>query len=526
MEFKPTVQIGQITMTRRRKRILITVLIMAVLFWTQFAIPWLGSRIRVSPETTHITEPMDAEGYVDYVAAMNRMTSRGTTPKNNAAVLVSQAFGPGASEAGLRGGDFFAKLGIPKPPSDGDYFVATDKFIARRESAEEDTNTVAERTRWRELHAATLRPWRADEHPWLAEWLKENDGPLDLVVKASRRSRWFAPLREDLTLLGQTTLASDLKKPARALRARAMLKLANRDLRGACDDAIACRRLGRLVRQEPLVISMLIGVALETQGIEATAALVHFGRPPAKIVNKLRKPLAGLPPPRSLVELLDIGQRFTQLDALMAWARGEIGQAKDPVKKWSLRSYDWNIMLRQGNMAMDRLVNAAKTEDPASRIQALRQSHQKIDNRIEQRTNGWLAVLSMLYRSGRSRYIGDMLASIQLTEAHIYARSLHRTDVLSKLSEMASVFGTYRVDHGEYPETLESLVPEYLDALPKDPRGRNVYRYRRTKDGCLIYSVGLNGRDDEGRNQALERDDTVPKDADDIFLRFPPRVPE
>ena len=50
-------------------------------------------------------------------------------------------------------------------------------------------------------------------------------------------------------------------------------------------------------------------------------------------------------------------------------------------------------------------------------------------------------------------------------------------------------------------------------------------RYRRTDDGCILYSVGPNGRDDGGRNATWDwDDDSLAEDADDIYLRLPPRV--
>ncbi|MCH8829899.1 MAG: hypothetical protein IID45_10010, partial [Planctomycetes bacterium] len=42
--------------------------------------------IEVSRETTFFTEPVDQDGEVDYVAAINRHYGRGVTPENNAAV--------------------------------------------------------------------------------------------------------------------------------------------------------------------------------------------------------------------------------------------------------------------------------------------------------------------------------------------------------------------------------------------------------------------------------------------------------
>jgi len=60
--------------------------------------------------------------------------------------------------------------------------------------------------------------------------------------------------------------------------------------------------------------------------------------------------------------------------------------------------------------------------------------------------------------------------------------------------------------HGEYPKGVESLVPDYLQHLPVDYGDRGVLRYRRLPDGAyLLYSIGVDGKDDGGRfNPTLE----------------------
>ena len=53
--------------------------------------------------------------------------------------------------------------------------------------------------------------------------------------------------------------------------------------------------------------------------------------------------------------------------------------------------------------------------------------------------------------------------------------------------------------HGSYPASLESLVPEFLAALPRDPMDGQPLRYRRKDDGTFtLYSVGWNSQDDGG----------------------------
>ena len=56
---------------------------------------WPGSStFTVGTETTYVTEPLDKQGYVDYVAALNQRMRKGITPEQNANVLIWQALGP------------------------------------------------------------------------------------------------------------------------------------------------------------------------------------------------------------------------------------------------------------------------------------------------------------------------------------------------------------------------------------------------------------------------------------------------
>jgi hypothetical protein len=57
----------------------------------------------------------------------------------------------------------------------------------------------------------------------------------------------------------------------------------------------------------------------------------------------------------------------------------------------------------------------------------------------------------------------------------------------------------YRLAHGEYPERLDALAPEFVSAPPHDVIGGEPYHYLRTKDNFVLYSVGWNEQDDGGR---------------------------
>jgi len=57
----------------------------------------------------------------------------------------------------------------------------------------------------------------------------------------------------------------------------------------------------------------------------------------------------------------------------------------------------------------------------------------------------------------------------------------------------------YKSERGEYPETLEALVPKFAATLPTDIYMGQPFRYRRTADGQFqLYSVGPDEKDDSG----------------------------
>ena len=64
--------------------------------------------------------------------------------------------------------------------------------------------------------------------------------------------------------------------------------------------------------------------------------------------------------------------------------------------------------------------------------------------------------------------------------------------------------------HSEYPETLGTLMPQFIETIPQDIIGGQPLHYRRTDDPpsqnsgaaggkFLLYSIGWNETDDDGQ---------------------------
>lgn len=85
----------------------------------------------------------------------------------------------------------------------------------------------------------------------------------------------------------------------------------------------------------------------------------------------------------------------------------------------------------------------------------------------------------------------------------------------------------YRLGHGEWPERLQQLVPEFLDKVPADPYADQALRYRRTESGAVVYSAFQDHRDGYGRSRRNQGSTTRPSiqpefddddDADDFAI--------
>jgi len=74
-----------------------------------------------------------------------------------------------------------------------------------------------------------------------------------------------------------------------------------------------------------------------------------------------------------------------------------------------------------------------------------------------------------------------------------------RNETQRRLTVTAIALERYRLRNGQSPPDLESLVPQFLSAVPIDPMGAKPLGYRRNTDGSFtLYSAGEDGRDDGG----------------------------
>ncbi len=80
-----------------------------------------------------------------------------------------------------------------------------------------------------------------------------------------------------------------------------------------------------------------------------------------------------------------------------------------------------------------------------------------------------------------------------------YAQKVARGQTEVNLARVASALERYRLAHGEFPESLDALAPQFIAQVPHDVIGGQPLKYRREADGqFVLYSIGWNETDDGG----------------------------
>jgi hypothetical protein len=493
----------------------------------------------ISKETTYVTGPRDKAGLIDYEAALNERLRKGVTPENNANVSLWKAFGPRPEGAAMPPG-FFKWLGIPEPPEQGDYFIGLSRYL-KEHARIKDPKRVSELAD--ELERVAERPWRAKEHPLLAGWLKANGKPLALIVAATRRPRYFMPLVATRTGQGPSGLLNALlpsvqkcRECARALGARAMLRVAQGRTDKAWQDLLACHRLGRLVAQGGTLIEGLVGLAVDNMTGNADLALLERSNLNVKQIKARLGDLRKLPPMPPIADRVDLAERFFFLDTIMMINRRGIDylgdmsggrrlKAASQAERRLVENINWDPALRDANRWFDRLVAAMRVKDRVTREKQLHQIEREL-KQLKANTGGVGALFRAWRTEGtaaraRGKAIGDVLVTLLIPAVQKVQQAYDRIEQVHRNVEVAFALAAYKRDHGHYPKALAALGPAYLQRVPNDLFSGKPLIYRPSAKGYLLYSVGVNGRDDGGRSY----DDDPP--ADDLVVRMPlPPLPQ
>lgn len=511
---------------------------------------------------------------IDYEDVINDRLHTGftrdiiVTPETNAVVLIWKALGP-TPEGGVKGmpAEFFKRLGINEPPKEGEYFVRLDSYLKNRTKLTQEG--VAD-VRDQLVKRSCISPWQEKDHPHLATWLKANEKPLALVKEACTRPEYYNPLisrtpdGRPKTLIGVPMPAVQLSRELTdALRARAMLLIADGKIDAAWNDLLSCHRLGRLIGSGGTLTEAIVGISIDYEASSSELAFLGTVNLPAKAILDRLHELESLPPLPSMADKIHFTERMIFFQALDSVRRDagksllgspndkletqdtvveikhftnggwddlrEIAGARDSYKEmlqlteqertvWA--TLDWEPAIAYANHWYDDMEGAMRTKDRAQRKDRFDRITEVLHSVIKHaKQRGPLSKQLKLKGERNAKSITTsmtipLLGLLGPSLAQL-ADSQDRALQIESNLHVAFALAAYKSDHGRYPGKLVDLSPKYLATVPDDLFSGKPLIYLPTEKGYLLYSVGVNGKDEDGRGV----EDDPP--GDDLRVRMP-----
>ena len=134
------------------------------------------------------------------------------------------------------------------------------------------------------LEGVTGRAWTSQQLPPLADWVRANKRPLDLLVEGSRRPLFYSPSptqlerRHFLLLSDLLPHVQNVRKAAYALEARAMWHLGERRPDDAWKDLLAVHRWARLTAQGQTLTEQFVAMSVSEMACDSTQTLLGSDR--------------------------------------------------------------------------------------------------------------------------------------------------------------------------------------------------------------------------------------------------------
>jgi hypothetical protein len=524
--------------------------LLLLVFIFQLAGP--NSDVEISKQTTYITAPLRADGLPDYEQYIRQKMREGITTENNAAVLLVQALWP----AELDAEDYEAvlnELGLDQIPS-ADAALKPAYGEANRKrvldwmqktvagDAEPDPDSI--------IDAALDHAWTAKQIPPLVKWVDDNQKPLDQIVEASRRPRYYSPSptllddRHDILISALLPGAQSVREAGRGLSLRAMRRVGDNQLNKGWQDILAIYRLSGLVAQGPFLVEQLVAMALRSIACQATAALLSNPRLTNELARQIQKDLTSVRPLANVANCVDQMERISVLDSVVYAsihgfdALSNAGAPNDERTVTDHSSVDWNIVLRKLNREFDDAAAAMRIPAGTERRRAFDKFNARLDKEADRTKQVGTRIAAFFSRDARSEVIGSIFAALMLPALDAASNAEDRTNSVLALTQLSAALAVYRTSHDAYPEKLDDLVPAVISKLPVDAYQAQPFVYKRLGDGYLLYTIGLNGKDDAGSNNQVntfegrplddlepaEADtlrEKIPNDADDFSIRIP-----
>jgi hypothetical protein len=357
--------------------------------------------------------------------------------------------------------------------------------------------------------------------------------PLEYVIAKGSYEKLLPlpPGEQGWTLHMYLPHLGEFRQMARLLRIDALHAAARGDAPRAAANLEAIIGLARLSRDGGVIIGYIIAADLAVIASETARELVHYypGAMDHKAFTRIDRALAngiaeGSARPDFRGEHLywsDLAQRFFSDDGK---GDGRVThRGVKLVESWIARPEQWVLPRTRVGVGLaslhstGRRVVLQEAEDFYTTLAAY--AVQPAWTRgplptILDRYSGW-------YPPESNRDLGLMLLHFLMPGisrvAYGWDQSLHDTQAARAVIAMER----FRLANGRWPDSLDDLVPEFLDSVPLDRFDGAPLRYRLVEGVPTLFSIGVD-RDDDGGQHAVQASQWADAERAESFVRERP----
>ncbi len=419
------------------------VVLAVFLYWNLLRTPPL----RISKETTYITQPLTSDGTrVDYFAALEQeLYPPEMKTDDNGYRLIVRALGVSEdteweSDKGIdreaRVAQVYEKLGLDPAVKPTMTFMEPFEYFRKYV----DREGLDEKQLY-DLESKVHEPWTLDDLPMMALWLEQSAPVLDLVGDAVRKPTFCIPLTrsEHPTILGNMTFFSDIGRVrafARMLQARAQYRIGTGDIDGAITDVISCKRLGRHLEAQQAIVHALVGIAIRGVAAAVGIAAERESSPSEEQLLRFLDELNAIPV-RLEMNQIRRTERYYALDLLQAMAVGD-ESLSGFFSEWrhmerfhpglvAYFAFDWNVVMQRVNEHYNDWGDVLILHPPELTLQ------------------------DSLMINRRSLGLGDLMASVLMPAVQAWDEATFRSRCQDNLQRIVLAMLIYERRHGTLP---------------------------------------------------------------------------
>jgi hypothetical protein len=418
-----------------------------------------------------------------------------------------------------------AEIGVPQPcgalmGSEGPGFPSAElkSWLKNRQIPTDFVQAVsvavlheADR-RYKDLPDDIGGPLSQVEQEYIGAWVKQNDAAWREFAAGSTKSYCYRPCADDPNNENRPLFWSVALPPLNSLRDlaklgvwRSRLDRAQGRIQQSIEDCIAIARAGSHWQGNGTLVEQLVGLAICALSRDETLRLVDAQKLSAANLHNLQDELSriyqdGFPPIN-----LD-GEKLFFMDVVQrSFTDGGPGGGHLVPKRWEQLTnlIDFSNDARDQRYFMPyftalSMVHARRdaTVAKANELYGLGARLAKMTPYDRHVTNQKTPD-EILFSMPRYRYflIQTFMPACARVSEIAFRGKMHYESTLTVLA-----LKRWRLEKGAYPQTLNELIAGgFLKALPLDPYSDKPLIYRKTGDDFILYSVGPNFKDDDGK---------------------------